>query len=300
MKKLYVIVGSTASGKTDYAVNLAKKIDGEIVSADSRQVYIELNHGSGKVTLEEMQNIKHYGLDIASIKTLTENQGEGKANVESWRKSARLAIEKIVLDGKNPIVVGGTMHWIDALIYGKEFSLVKPNPELRKQLEEVEIETLLTKLKALDEEYYTKIINNASDANNKRRLIRSIEIASTNSDNKIKEVAYTDEFKDFEIIWIGLRVDREILRTRIENRLEKRWESILIEIKDIIEKFGEEIEGELIKLGLEYKYTTLFITKQISEQEAKENIINSSMRYARRQMTWWKRNDDIGWTDSPQ
>ncbi len=295
MKKLYVIVGPTGSGKTDYAIDLAKKIDGEIVSADSRQVYTELTHGSGKVSKEEMQNIKHYGLDIASIKTLTES--DDKVNVETWRKEARLAIGKIVANGKTPIIVGGTMHWIDALIYGKEFSMVKPNPELRKELEELGIETLLTKIKALDEEYYTKIINNPSDSKNKRRLIRAVEIASSNSDNKIKEVAYTDEWREFEIIWIGLKVDREILKTRIENRLEKRWGSILKEVKDIIDNFGEDMAGELIKLGLEYKYSTLYVRGEVSEKDAKESIVNSSMRYARRQISWWKRNDEIGWIE---
>ena len=295
MKKLYVIVGPTASGKTDYAIDLAKKIHGEIVSADSRQVYTELNHGSGKVSKEEMQNIKHYGLDIASIKTLTES--DDKVNVETWRKEARLAIQKIVTENKTPIIVGGTMHWIDALIYGKEFSEVKPDQKLRSLLEEFDIETLLAKLKVLDENYYNKIIINNSDAKNKRRIIRAIEIATANSDNKIEEVRYTDEFKGFEIVWTGLKVNREILRARIEKRLEKRWENILIEVKDMLGKFGEDMGDELIKLGLEYKYATLCIRKEISEEEAKENIINSSMRYARRQMTWWKRNTEVGWIE---
>jgi tRNA dimethylallyltransferase len=119
MKKLYVIVGQTASGKTDYSIDLAKKIDGEIISADSRQVYTELNYGSGKITREEMQNIKHYGLNIASIQSLIENNGENKVNVETWRKEARLAIKEILDKNKTPIIVGGTMHWIDALVYGQ-------------------------------------------------------------------------------------------------------------------------------------------------------------------------------------
>lgn len=295
MKKLYVIVGPTASGKTDYAINLAKEIDGEIVSADSRQVYTELNHGSGKVTSEEMQNIKHYGLNIASVKTLTEDSGQNKVNVEIWRKEARSAIQQIVSHDKTPIIVGGTMHWIDALMYGKEFSEVKPDHKLRKELEELELDDLLTKLKSLDEDYYNKILNNNSDIKNKRRIIRAIEIASQSSDNKIKEIGYIDEFKDFEVIWIGLKIDREILRKRIEKRLEKRWEDILIEVKDMMEKFDEDMGSELIKLGLEYKYATLYIKNELSEKEAKESIINSSIKYARRQMTWWKRNVEIGW-----
>jgi tRNA dimethylallyltransferase len=297
MKKLYVIVGQTASGKTDYSIDLAKKIDGEIISADSRQVYTELNYGSGKITREEMQNIKHYGLNIASIQSLIENNGENKVNVETWRKEARLAIKEILDKNKTPIIVGGTMHWIDALVYGKEFSEVKPNQILRDELENFDTETLLPKLKALDEDYYNKIVNNNSDARNKRRIIRAIEIATANSNNKIEEVRYTDEFKDFEIVWTGLKVNREILRARIEKRLEKRWENILAEIKEMIESLGEDMGDELIKLGLEYKYATLYIRKEISEEEAKENIINSSMRYARRQMTWWKRNTEIGWIE---
>ena len=297
MKKLYVIVGPTASGKTDYSIDLAKKIDGEIISADSRQVYTELSYGSGKVTDEEMQNIKHYGLDIASIQSLIQNNGENKVNVETWRKEARLAIKNIIENNKTPIIVGGTMHWIDALVYGKEFSEVKPNQVLRDELEILDINMLLTKLKSLDEDYYNKIVNNNSDVRNKRRIIRAIEIATANSDNKIEEVRYTDEFKGFEIVWTGLKVNREILRARIEKRLEKRWENILIEVKDMLGKFGEDMGDELIKLGLEYKYATLCIRKEISEEEAKENIINSSMRYARRQMTWWKRNTEVGWIE---
>jgi tRNA dimethylallyltransferase len=297
MKKLYVIVGPTASGKTDYSIDLAKKIDGEIISADSRQVYTELNYGSGKITREEMQNIKHYGLNIASIQSLIENNGENKVNVETWRKEARLAIKEILDKNKTPIIVGGTMHWIDALVYGKEFSEVKPNQILRDELENFDTETLLAKLKALDEDYYNKIVNNNSDARNKRRIIRAIEIATANSNNKIEEVRYTDEFKDFEIVWVGLKVDRERLRVRIERRLEKRWENILEEVKNIIKNFDEKMGDELIKLGLEYKYATLYIRKEISEEEAKENIINSSMKYARRQMTWWKRNSEISWIE---
>jgi tRNA dimethylallyltransferase len=297
MKKLYVIVGPTASGKTDYSIDLAKKIDGEIISADSRQVYTELNYGSGKVTEEEMQNIKHYGLDIASVQSLIENNAENKVNVEIWRKQARLTIKEILANNKTPIIVGGTMHWIDALIYGKEFSEVKPNQILRDELENFDIETLLAKLKSLDEDYYNKIIGNNSDAKNKRRIIRAIEIATANSDNKIEEVKYIDEFKDFEIVWVGLKVDRERLRVRVEKRLEKRWQNILTEVSDLIDKLGEKMGDELIKLGLEYKYATLYIRKEISEKDAKENIINSSMRYARRQMTWWKRNTEISWIE---
>ena len=168
---------------------------------------------------------------------------------------------------------------------------------LRDELEILDINMLLTKLKSLDEDYYNKIVNNNSDARNKRRIIRAIEIATANSDNKIEEVRYTDEFKGFEIVWTGLKVNREILRARIEKRLEKRWENILIEVKDMLGKFGEDMGDELIKLGLEYKYATLCIRKEISEEEAKENIINSSMRYARRQMTWWKRNTEVGWIE---
>jgi len=296
-QKIYVIVGPTASGKTDYSINLAKEISGEIISADSRQVYTELNFGSGKVTKEEMQNIRHYCLDLESVKSLIENNGENKMNVEKWRQPAAAAISKILSQNKTPILVGGTMHWIDALIYGKVFSEVKPNLTLREELEKYDIEILLNKLQSLDKDYYDKISENKSDTKNKRRIIRAIEIATSNENNKIEEVKYTDVYKDFDTVWIGLKVDREILRQRIEKRLEKRWGDILKEVSSIVENFGEKIIGELIKLGLEYKYATLFITNQISEQEAKESIVNSSMKYARRQMTWWKRNSDIKWIE---
>lgn len=295
MKKIYVIVGPTSSGKTDYAINLAKEINGEIISADSRQVYTELNYGSGKVKKEEMQNIKHYGLDIASVSSLIENDGENKVNVETWRNEARLATKQILEDNKTPIVVGGTMHWIDTLIFGKEFSEIKPNHALRKELETFEISELLLKLKMLDEGYYNKILLNESDSKNKRRIIRALEISTASTDKKIQEIKYTDEFKDFEVIWIGLKIDKDILRKRIEKRLENRWENILLEVKSIIGEFGQDMENELIKLGLEYKYATLYIQNKLNEKEAKESIINDSMKYARRQMSWWKRNQNINW-----
>jgi tRNA dimethylallyltransferase len=278
--KIIAIVGPTASGKTDLSIKIAKYIDGEIISADSRQMYKELTHGSGKILESEKENITHYCLDIFSI-------FDGQKSVTDWRNAAQDAIDIITSKNKTPIVVGGTMHFIDTLLFNKQFSNVLPNENLRNELQNKSCEELVKLLEKLDSTFSEKI-----DKKNKVRLVRAIEIAT-----EIGSVPPVSENSDkYNIIWLGILPDAKILRERIDLRLEKRWNSILEEVRDLLNK---KINPELlISLGLEYKYSTLFLQNKISENEAKQEIKLKSWQYAKRQMTWWKRNKNIKWFPS--
>ena len=168
MEKIVVIVGPTASGKSDLGVMLAKKIQGEIISADSRQVYKGLNIGSGKITKKEMRGVSHYGLDIANPKKIF--------TAEDFKKHATQSLNKIICRGKIPIIVGGTGFYIDVLLGLRNTANVPPNPQLRKRIENKSANELFMMLKKLDPERAKTI-----DQHNPRRLVRAIEIA------KIKE-----------------------------------------------------------------------------------------------------------------
>lgn len=276
-KKVIAIVGPTASGKTDLSIQIAKLIDGEIISADSRQMYVELTHGSGKILEIEKENTPHYSLDIFSI-------FEGQKSISDWLRNARDALSIIFNKGKTPIVVGGTMHFIDALLFDKEFSGAEPNSELRQELESKTCDELVQILENLDKEFLEKV-----DKKNKVRLIRAIEIAS-----KVGYVPPISQNKSkYRIIWIGIRPDASMLRSRIDTRLEKRWQYILEEVKGLIQN---NVDVELLKkLGLEYRYAALFLNKEINEEQAKQELKLKIWQYAKRQMTWWKKNKAIKW-----
>ncbi|MEK7634419.1 MAG: tRNA (adenosine(37)-N6)-dimethylallyltransferase MiaA, partial [Patescibacteria group bacterium] len=163
LAKIIVILGPTSSGKSKLAIKIAKKYDGEIISADSRQVYKKLNIGSGKITKKEMEGIPHYLLDVTSPKrTFTVNQ---------YQKLAKKALKKIIKKGKLPIICGGTGLYIDTLIYDYQLPQVPPQPKLRKQLEKKSTEELFGQLQKLDSRRAQNI-----DKHNRRRLIRALEI----------------------------------------------------------------------------------------------------------------------------
>ena len=282
-----VICGPTASGKTALSIELAKKINGEIVSADSMQIYKDMNIGSAKVTPEEMQGIKHYLIDIISP--------DERYSVADFKKDAKKAIEEIIKKGKIPIVVGGTGLYINSLIYEIEYQDIKLDESYRKNLQRIEekegLEVLYNKACQIDPVAMQKISPNDS-----KRIIRILEIYKATGKNKtqqevesrLNEIPY--KYKVFVV-----NMDREILYDRINKRV------------DIMIKKGliEEVEGLLKKYkefptamqGLGYKEVKQFLDGNISKEEMISQIKQESRRYAKRQLTWFRKDKEFVWLD---
>ncbi|MCI5108769.1 MAG: tRNA (adenosine(37)-N6)-dimethylallyltransferase MiaA [Candidatus Pacebacteria bacterium] len=277
MKKVITIVGPTASGKSDLGVKIAKEIDGEIISADSRQVYIGLDIGSGKITPEEMECIRHHMLDVEDPKNIF--------SVGEYTKMARSYMEDIWKRGKNPIVVGGTGFYIDSLINNREYPNVPENYKLREELSLLSKKDLQKKLETLDPDRYETI-----DKDNPVRLIRAIEIASVLG----KVPTVEEKEKEFELIQVGIKVAKDILENKIHERLYKRVEEGMVEEVERLHRNGLSYE-RMEDLGLEYRYVSRYIKGELSKEEMLKELESEIHKYAKRQMTWFRKNKDIVW-----
>ena len=277
-KKLIVILGPTASGKTDLSIKLAKKLNGEVVSADSRQVYKGMDIGTGKVTKKEMKGIPHYLLDVVSPKR--------KFTVVQYQKLALKVIKKIQKKNNLPILVGGTGFYIQAVVDGIVIPGVKPDWKLRKKLEKETIQELFKMLKKLDKRRAKTI-----ESKNKRRLIRALEIIIKTK----KPVPLLKKGKpQFEVLMIGVKRNPEELKERIRKRLLKRLKiGMIAEIKKL-KKSGLSWK-RLEEFGLEYKYIALYLQNKITKKEMIDRIQKESEHFAKRQMTWFKRDNRIHW-----
>ncbi|MEN9582435.1 MAG: tRNA delta(2)-isopentenylpyrophosphate transferase, tRNA dimethylallyltransferase [Candidatus Parcubacteria bacterium] len=278
-KVVFVIVGPTAVGKTAYSIGLAKKVNGEIISADSRQVYKGLDIGSGKVTEKEMKGVPHYMLDVVSPKQ-TYTAHDFKAEAEKH-------IIDILARGKTPIIVGGTGFYIDALFGKWPLPNVPPNEALRKKLALQSNEKLFEVLRKLDPKRAKTI-----DQNNKVRLIRAIEIAKKLG--AVPTVKTKSKKLPYDIVWMGIETDRESLRKKIVERLQKRlYLGMLDEVANLHKK-GVSWK-RLGELGLEYRYCTMYLQGKIGEAELIKTLVDKIYQYAMRQMTWFKSNKEISW-----
>ncbi len=276
--KLVVILGSTASGKTSLSIKLAKKYNGEIISADSRQIYKGLDIGSCKITKKEMQGIPHYLLNVANPKR--------KFTVAQYQKLALKAINNIHKKGKLPILVGGTGFYIDSVLKGTIIPEVKPDWNLRKKLEKIALPELIKQLKRLDPKRAATI-----DQNNPRRVIRALEIA-TKLGGTIPSSSHTKP--DFKIIQIGILKTPEELKKNIKKRLLKRLkkDAMINEVKKLHQTLSWK---RLEELGLDYRYVAQYLQQKISRKEMIDKIQIESEHYAKRQMTWFKRDKNIRW-----
>lgn len=263
--KVLVIIGTTAVGKSSLAIKLARKWNGEIISADSRQVYRGLDIGTGKVTKKEMQGIPHHLINVVDPKK--------KFTVTEYQKLASKKLEEIISRGNIPIIVGGTGFYIDAIIKGIIFPEVKPNMKLRKTLDKLSAIELFKILKKLDKNRATNI-----DAKNKVRLIRAIEIAQTLG--KVPQI--TRENPPYNFIKIGLKADDGILRKKIGKRVKQMFKDGLINEIKKLKKTGVS-EKRLREFGFEYNSPTL------------EKVILETIQYAKRQNTYFKRDKEIKW-----
>lgn len=271
-----VIVGPTASGKSDLAVRLALKFNGEIISADSRQVYKGLDIGTGKITKKEMRGITHHLLDVADPRKYF--------SVAQYKKIALDNIRYIVSKNKLSIVVGGTGFYIDALTGRISLPDVPPNPLLRKRLEKKSIEVLYQILQKKDPRRAKSI-----DRHNKVRLIRALEIINVLG---VVPKASPKSQEPKSYIYIGLKPRN--LDERIYKRLHKRLDGIIREAKKLIEQKAITYK-RMHELGLEYRYVALYLQNKISKQEMINKLYIETRHYAKRQMTWFRRNKKIKW-----
>ena len=286
--KVIVIVGPTASGKTALSIELAKTINGEIVSCDSMQIYKDMDIGSAKPTYEEMQGIKHYLIDVVSP--------DERFSVAEYKKLAEAAIEEILSKGKTPIVIGGTGLYADSLIYGIEYQEIEYDEKYRKELEiqaqtEDGLKMLYNQAKKIDEEAIKKI-----SENDKKRIIRVLEIYNQTGKTKTQLEAESrkNEVKyDYKVFAINM--DRQILYDRINRRVDIMIENGLIqEVENLLNKY--KIFPTAMQ-GLGYKEVVQYLNKELTKEEMIEKIKQETRRYAKRQLTWFRKNKETIWID---
>ncbi|MFI3301001.1 MAG: tRNA (adenosine(37)-N6)-dimethylallyltransferase MiaA [Candidatus Gastranaerophilales bacterium] len=282
-KKVIAIVGATASGKTAYSVELAKRLDGEIISADSRLVYNGFDIGTAKPNIDERQGIKHHMIDVV----------EPCENYTSalYVNQAKLCIDEIISNNKTPIIVGGTGLYFRLLLENYQMPEAAPNYDLRNQLELKTSEELYLELTKLDEKSALTI-----EKNDKKKLIRALEIVKTLS-KPMNEVRGISEKPDYEIDWIGLNFNREELYERINLRVEQMIEMGLIkEVQDLLFKYGR-VDNLVNTIG--YKEMLSYIDGKTSLEDAKDLLKQNTRNYAKRQLTWFRKNQNIKWNIYP-
>lgn len=276
--KVIAIAAPTATGKTNLAIELAKKINGEIVSADSRLVYKGFEIAVAKPTLEERDGIPHYLIDIV--------EPEVDYTVANFNDDATKAIKEILLKGKTPIIVGGTGLYFRILLEGYDLPRVEPNFVLRTELELKSKDELLQILKSLDKKTYENMLENPQS----RKLIRAIEVIKA-SGKPLSELNLQKE-KPYDVEWIGINMPRDEIYERINKRVDKMVElGILDETKFLLKKHGR-IKNLLKTIG--YQELIQYLDGEISFEMAIELIKQHSRNYAKRQLTWFRRNKALG------
>lgn len=284
---VYVIGGPTASGKSKLAVELAKKVNGEIISADSMQIYKEMNIGTAKVNKEEMQGVQHYLVDFVSP--------DERYSVSNFRKDAERAIEEILAKGKTPIVVGGTGLYIDSLIYGIEFQDEEVDLEYREKLNKIADEEGLENLHKMAQKIDPEAMKKIS-VNDKKRIIRVLEIYHKTGKTKTEQELQSrkNEVK-YEYKVFAITMDREKLYERIEKRVDSMIEQGLIEeVKQILNKYHT---FPTAMQGLGYKEVVEYLEGSCTKEEMIGKIKKETRHYAKRQLTWFRKNKETIWLD---
>lgn len=286
--KVIVICGPTASGKTALSIELAKKINGEIISCDSMQIYKYMDIGTAKPTLEEQKEVKHHLIDFVEP-----NQ---RYSVAEYKKDAEKSIEEILSKGKTPIIVGGTGLYVDSLIYGIEYPEIELDEEYRKQLEkEIEekgLESLYNKAKEIDSKAMEKI-----SPNDKKRIMRVVEIYKATGKTKTEQEieSRTHEVKyDYKVF--AIKMDREKLYERINKRVDLMVKKGLIEeVQNILKKYDK---FPTAMQGLGYKEVVEYLDGKTTKEEMIDKIKMQTRRYAKRQITWFKKNKQTVWIEN--
>ena len=276
MDKLICVVGTNASGKSGLGVTLAERFNGEIISADSRQVYRGLDLGSGKITPDETRGVPHHLLDVRDVNEFF--------SMHDFQELAYEAIEDILSRGKQPFIVGGTGLYVDSVADGYVLSGGAPDLEYRDFLETKTTEELRA---MLDE----ACPGHGIDPRNRNRLMRRLERLHAGDDITPKAE------KRYDVLRLGVTWDRKTLCGRIDDRLKRRMEQGMVdEVKGLLEKGATPLF--LDKLGLEYRYIYRYIAGEITtEEEMLDELSRAIKRFAKRQMTWFRKNKDTVWLD---
>lgn len=275
---IVVIAGPTASGKTDMAIALAKKFDGEVINADSRSIYRGMNIGTSTPTRKEMKGISHHLFSFINP--------DGDFSVAEYKKLAIEKINKIQDKKKLPFLVGGTGLYIDAVVYDYKIPKGVPDKKLRERLGKKSLKQLLQELKRLDLKTFDTI-----DQGNKRRIIRALEVCIqtgrpfSGQKTRIK--------LPFNILYLAIDISRQKLYEKIKERAET-WlkRGFLREVKQLAKKYPAEIPA---MSGIGYKQFALYLSGKIYFDEAKEKLAQGDRNLAKRQLTWFRRNRDIKW-----
>lgn len=276
--KILSVVGTNASGKSDLAVKLAKRFNGEVISADSRQLYKGLDLGTGKLTADEMQGIPHYMIDILDVNTMY--------SVVDYQREAYRIINDILSRGKLPIIAGGTGLYTRAVVKGYTFRDIPQNDELRERLETKTTEALYEELKGISEEAAAR-----NTASNRRRIIRALEKYYTIGEAGLEE-GYEPRY---EALQLGVTWPNEILHKRIDERMERRFhQGMLEEVKNLLKQGAT---GDFLNaLGLEYRYIYRYISGDYkTEEELHQELGRAIKRFAKQQKTWFRKDTDIHW-----
>ena len=277
-------------GKSKLAIELAKKINGEIICADSMQIYKDMNIGTAKVTTEEMQGIKHYMLDIISP--------DERYSVSDYKVQAEKCIEEILNKGKVPIIVGGTGLYINSLIYGIEFQNEKYDEEYRKALEHMAqkegLEVLYEKAKLIDPSAMEKISKNSN-----KRIFRVLEIYHKTGKTKTQqEIESRKKEVKYNYHMFAINMDRDILYERINKRVDLMInEGLIEEVKSILAKYSQ---FPTAMQGLGYKEVVEILQGNISKKEMEDKIKLETRHYAKRQLTWFRKNKETIWLDGQE
>ena len=274
-KKLIVIEGTNASGKSGLGVELALRYGGEIVSADSRQVFRGLDLGSGKITKEEMRGVPHHLIDV--------REPGDFFSMADFQKLAYAAIDGILARGKIPFLVGGTGLYVDSVTDGYELSDVEPDLALRAHLETFETPALYAMLKE-------KLPDTQIDPKNRNRVMRALERLSADDYHPVRRTPR------YETLKLGVTWPREMLKARIDERLERRLSQGMVEEVRSLLDAGVSTEF-LMKLGLEYRYLTRYLLGEMGYDQMVLELGNAIKKFAKRQMTWFRREENLHWLD---
>lgn len=277
-KKVIAIAGPTASGKTKLAIDIAKSVDGEVISADSRLVYKGFNIATAKPTIEEMQGIPHYMIDIV--------EPEYDFSVADFKDRAKVLIDEITAQGKVPIVAGGTGLYFRILLENFELPKIECNPNLRTELEKISNEELYNELKQKDPVYAEKV-----HPNNKVRLVRVLEVIRTL--NKPFSEAIGLKEPEYDVEWIFPKIEsREVLYDRINRRVDMMIDmGVVEETKQLLERHGR-IKNLVCTIG--YQEIIKYLDGVYSLEDAIEELKMNTRRYAKRQLTWFRRTKELG------
>ena len=281
MKQLITILGPTASGKTPLAAALARETDGEIISADSRQVYRRMDIGTGK-DLSDYGEVPYHLIDICEPGT--------KYNLFQYQQDFYDAYQQILERDRQPILCGGTGLYIEAVLKGYHLSPVPQNPELRARLEDKSLEELTVMLEELKRKNGS-VMHNVTDVDSCQRAIRAIEIESYNLEHPMP----LRELPAIQSLIIGVNIDRELRREKITRRLKARLdEGMIDEIRSLLDS-GIPAE-DLIYYGLEYKYLTEYVIGHLTYDEMFRQLEIAIHQFAKRQMTWFRGMERRGFT----